>query len=48
MNPSTVEVKHDSKVDGDAAQDCKAIDKGPVGGVQRNLSNKIVGRLVRK
>lgn len=38
MDPSTVDVKHDPKVDGYAAQNCKAIDKSPVGGIQGDLT----------
>lgn len=37
MDPSTVDVKHDPKVDGYAAQNCKAVDKSPVGGIQGDL-----------
>lgn len=40
MDPSTVDVKHDAKVDSYAAQNCKAVDKGPVGRIQRDLTNK--------
>lgn len=37
MDPSTVDVKHDAKVDCYAAQNCKAVNKGPVGCIQRDL-----------
>ena len=40
MDPSTVDVKHDPEVDCYAAQNCKAVDEGPVGGIQRDLTNK--------
>lgn len=40
MDPGTVDVKHDPKVDCYAAQNCKAVDEGPVGGIQRDLTNK--------
>lgn len=42
VDPSTMDVKHDAKVDGYAAQDSKAVHKSPVGGVQGNLINKWV------
>lgn len=38
MDSSAVNVKHDPKVNGDAPQDRKAVDKGPVGGFQRDLT----------
>lgn len=40
MDPSTVEVKHDAKVNGYAAQNRKAVDESPVGGLQRDLPNR--------
>lgn len=40
VNPATVEVKHDAEVNGYAAQNCKAVDKGPEGGIQRDLTTK--------
>lgn len=38
MDACAVDVKHDAKVNGYAAQHCKAIDEGPVGGVERYLA----------
>lgn len=40
MDPSTVDVKHDPKVDGYAAQNCKAVNKSPVGGIQGDLTRQ--------
>lgn len=40
MDSSTVNVKHDPKVNGYAAQDCKTVDKCPIGGVQRDLRHE--------
>lgn len=40
MNPATVEVKHDAEVNGYAAQNRKAVDEGPEGGIQRDLATK--------
>lgn len=40
MNPATVDVKHDAKVNGYATQNRKAVDEGPVGGVQRDLTDE--------
>lgn len=40
VNSSTVDVKHDPEVDGDAAQDGEAIHEGPERRVQRDLSNE--------
>lgn len=39
MDSSTVDVKHDAKVDGYAAQNCKTVDEGPVRCIQRDLTN---------
>ena len=39
MDSSTVDVEHDAKVDGYAAQNCEAVNEGPVGGIQRDLSD---------
>lgn len=40
MNPATVEVKHDAEVNGNAAQNCKAVDEGPEGSIQRDLTTQ--------
>lgn len=40
MYPSAVDVKHDAEVDRYTAQHCKTVDKGPVGGIQRDLTNE--------
>lgn len=40
MDPGTVDVKHDAKVNGYTAHNSKTVDKGPVGGVQRDLSDE--------
>lgn len=37
MDSSTVDIKHDPKVDSYAAQHSKAVHKGPVRGIQRDL-----------
>ena len=39
MDSGAVDVKHDPKVNGYASQDRKAVDKGPVGRFQRDLTN---------
>lgn len=39
VDSSTVDVKHDAKVDGYAAQNCKTVDEGPVRCIQRDLTN---------
>lgn len=39
MDPGALDVKRDAKVNRYAAQDGKAVDKGPVGGVQRDLTS---------
>lgn len=38
MDPGAVDVEHDAEVDGYAAQHCKTVDEGPVGGIQRDLT----------
>lgn len=40
MDPGTVDVKHYAKVNGYTAHNSKTVDKGPVGGVQRDLSDE--------
>lgn len=40
MDACAVDVKHYAKVNGYAAQHCKAIDEGPVGSVKRYLTKK--------
>jgi len=40
VDPGAVDVKHDAKVDGYAAQDREAVHKGPVGRIKRDLKNK--------
>lgn len=40
MDPGALDVKRDAKVNCYAAQNGKAVDKGPVGGVQRDLSSE--------
>lgn len=40
MDSGAVNVKHDPKVNGYASQDRKAVDEGPVGRFQRDLSNR--------
>lgn len=40
VDPGTVDVKHDAKVNGYTAHNSKTVDKGPVGGVQRDLSHE--------
>lgn len=40
MDAGAVNVKHDPKVDGYTSQDRKAVDKGPVGGLQGDLGKK--------
>lgn len=37
VNSSTVQVKHNAKVDGYASQNGKTVDKGPVGRIQGDL-----------
>lgn len=48
MNPGAVNVKHDSKVDGDAAQNGEAVHEGPVRRVQRDLTERRRGRWSQK
>lgn len=40
MDPSTLDVKHDPKVYCYTAQNSKAVDKGPIGGVQGDLTGE--------
>lgn len=48
MNSSTVDVKHDPEVDGNAAQDGEAIHEGPERCVQRDLFNEKMFRQLHR